>query len=94
MKSRANIAIKSASPQKALSAPNRLKPTKLEPKVERPNPYLRKTQMAELLQVSVRTLDNWMARRLIPYIRIGRTIRFRRTDLENNIGNLFEKRDR
>jgi excisionase family DNA binding protein len=54
--------------------------------------YLTKQQAAELLQISIRTLDTWMARRLIPYLRIGRTIRFRQSDLEENVGTLIGRR--
>jgi len=36
-----------------------------------------KTDMAAYLGVSDRTLEIWMRRRLIPYIKLGRTVRFR-----------------
>lgn len=51
-----------------------------------PTIYLTKRQAAEILQIAERTLCNWMERRLIPFVRIGRTIRFRRRDLEENTG--------
>jgi excisionase family DNA binding protein len=57
-------------------------------------PYLTKIQAADFLQISTRTLDKWMRQRRVPYIRIGKTIRFRRSDLENNVGRFFEARDR
>ena len=40
---------------------------------------INKKQMAERLSVTPRTLENWMKRGLVPYIRIGRVVRY---DLE------------
>lgn len=48
-------------------------------------PYLTKLQVAELFQVTERTVDAWMERRLIPFIKIGRTVRFRIEDLESTL---------
>jgi excisionase family DNA binding protein len=39
--------------------------------------YLTKLQVAQMFQVTVRTLDDWMKRGLIPFIKVGRTVRFR-----------------
>lgn len=39
-------------------------------------PLLGKSQIARQYGVSVRTIDNWMARRVVPYTKIGRTVRF------------------
>jgi excisionase family DNA binding protein len=36
----------------------------------------------QLLPVSRRTLSNWQARRLIKFYRVGRTILFKRADIE------------
>jgi excisionase family DNA binding protein len=44
--------------------------------------YLRAEQVILLLPVSRRTLSNWQARRLIKFYRVGRTILFKRTDIE------------
>src|SRR5262245_61095758 len=56
--------------------------------------FLTKREAAKVLNISERTLCNWMARRLVSYVRIGRTIRFRRSDLEQNIGTFFASRSR
>ncbi len=37
---------------------------------------LSKKQLAERLGVTARTLDTWMVQRRIPYLKIGRTVRF------------------
>jgi excisionase family DNA binding protein len=56
--------------------------------------YLDKKQTARLLQITDRTLSYWMQKRMIPYVRIGRTVRFRRSDLENSVGAFFPARTR
>jgi len=38
--------------------------------------FVRKREMARILGVSVRTLDNWMAARIIPYQKIGKVVSF------------------
>jgi excisionase family DNA binding protein len=38
--------------------------------------YLTKSQIAERLKVTTRTIDAWMQKGLIPYRKIGRTVRF------------------
>ena len=37
-----------------------------------------KQSLAEFLDVTTRTLDNWIAAKKIPVIRLGRVVRFRR----------------
>lgn len=37
---------------------------------------LTKVELAETLNVSVRTIDNWMASRTLPYIKVNRLVRF------------------
>lgn len=44
--------------------------------------YLRADQVISVLPVSRRTLSNWQARRLIKFYRVGRTVLFKRTDIE------------
>ena len=47
---------------------------------------LTKGEAAELLRVSSRTIDNWCARNILPYSKIGQTrnavVRIRRADVE------------
>lgn len=42
---------------------------------------LTKQETAEYFRVEERTIEMWMKARLIPYVRIGRTVRFRMSDL-------------
>ncbi|MDA7667763.1 helix-turn-helix domain-containing protein, partial [bacterium] len=38
--------------------------------------YVRKSAMAKALGVSQRTLENWMATRIVPYQKIGKVVCF------------------
>ena len=42
---------------------------------------LTKQETAEYFRVEERTIESWMKARLIPYIRIGHTVRFRMSDM-------------
>lgn len=44
--------------------------------------YLTKDDVIRLLKISKRTLDNWTKRKILPYIRIGRTVRFQWSEVE------------
>jgi len=43
---------------------------------------LRKTGLAQCLNVSVRTIDNWKAQGIIPYVKIGRVVLFNLREVE------------
>lgn len=42
---------------------------------------LKKAGAAKLLAISPRTLDTWIARGLVPHLKIGRTVRFNANQL-------------
>ena len=42
---------------------------------------LTKQEMADYFRVEERTIETWMKARLIPYIRISHTVRFRMSDV-------------
>jgi excisionase family DNA binding protein len=44
-------------------------------------PFLTKKEMAAELHASVRALDGWMQRGIVPYYKIGRNVRFRSTEV-------------
>jgi len=44
--------------------------------------YLTSRQVANLLQVSVRTVVNMRQRFILPHVKIGRLVRFRQCDVE------------
>ena len=58
-----------------------------------PTFYLSKREAARYLAISLRTLDAWMAKGLVPFVKIEKTVRFRRIDLETNVGVLFAARN-
>ena len=47
-----------------------------------------KVEMAKRLAVTPRTLENWMREGYVPYIKIGRVVRY---DLEEVMGTLKRK---
>ena len=47
----------------------------LPEKVE--DPMLTKKELAQRLGIGVRTVDSWMVRRVVPYFKIGKSVRFR-----------------
>jgi excisionase family DNA binding protein len=47
--------------------------------------YLNKSQVADMLGVSHRTIDDWMKRRLIPFLKIGKAVRFVPADIEKHL---------
>ena len=44
--------------------------------------YITKPQLAERLQVSLRSIDNYLKKKKIPVIRLGKSVRFRFSDVE------------
>jgi excisionase family DNA binding protein len=53
---------------------------------ERP---LTKVELAEYYNVDKRTIETWMAKRYIPYVKIGKTIRFYLTDVDDSVKKGF-----
>jgi excisionase family DNA binding protein len=47
-----------------------------------PEGFIGKTEVARRLNKTVRTVDNWMGRGILPYYKLGRTIAFRWSDIE------------
>ena len=56
-----------------------------EPKTEIKPMYLDKFQVAIVLGISHRTVDDWINRGLIPYFKIGRTVRFSLPEIEAHL---------
>ena len=49
--------------------------------IEPDNQMVDKAEIAKMLGMTIRTVDNWMDRGLIPYFKIGRSVRFRKNDV-------------
>ena len=52
------------------------------------DPVLTKRELAARFRVSGRTIDNWMKRGYLPYIRIGRNVRFRWSEVDRQLADL------
>ena len=50
-----------------------------------PEPFIKKEDIAKRLGKTVRCIDNWMARGLIPYFKIGRSVSFKWSDVEAHL---------
>jgi excisionase family DNA binding protein len=50
---------------------------------------LTKSQLALRVGVSMRTIESWMAKKLIPYIKIRKTVRFHWPDVEQALKRRF-----
>jgi len=49
--------------------------------------WLNSKQTAAALHISVKTLQNWQAKRLIPYFKIGRSVRFKLADVQAHLNS-------
>ncbi len=50
-----------------------------------PEPLINKAEVAKRLGRTVRCVDNWMQRGLIPYLKIGRSVSFKWSDVESHL---------
>ena len=48
--------------------------------------FVSKREVARLVSVSPRTIDNWMKDGIIPFIRIGRVVRFEEEQVRKALG--------
>jgi excisionase family DNA binding protein len=62
--------------------------TQHEPKVVELEPLLTENEACAYLKTSKRNLFCWRAAGLIPYIKIGRAVRFRASDVERALSTL------
>ena len=47
--------------------------------------HITKLQVATRLNKSVRTVEHWMSRGILPYFKIGRSVSFRWSDVESHL---------
>jgi hypothetical protein len=52
--------------------------------------WVSKKELAEHFKISVRTTDNWMKRKLLPYIRIGKNVRFKLSEADETINHYYK----
>jgi excisionase family DNA binding protein len=56
------------------------------PPAPAPEPYINKTEAARRLGIKLRTLDAWMRRNLVVYYKVGRSVRFKWSEIEHHLG--------
>lgn len=49
------------------------------------SPLLNTRQLAEIMGVTPRTIKSWVQDRRVPYVKIGRSIRFRPEEMEKHL---------
>ena len=50
-----------------------------------PEGFIGKTEVARRLNKTIRTVDNWMSRGILPYYKIGRSVEFKWSDVESHL---------
>lgn len=50
-----------------------------------PEPFISKPEVARRLGKTLRTVDNWMQRGILPYYKIGRSVEFKWSDVESHL---------
>jgi excisionase family DNA binding protein len=50
-----------------------------------PDGFIGKPEVARRLNKTIRTVDNWMKRGLLPYYKIGRSVAFKWSDVETHL---------
>ena len=57
-----------------------------------PEGWIRKKELAQHLKVSLRTIDNWIGKGMIPYIRLGsRMILFKQSLVDESLNRRFQR---
>ena len=56
--------------------------------------WVSKKGVAEHFNISVRSIDNWMKRGMLPYIRTGKSVRFKLSEAEETLNHCFKIRGR
>lgn len=48
-------------------------------------PFIDKLEVGKRLGMRPRTVDDWMSRGLLPYYKVGRSVRFKWSDVESHL---------
>lgn len=51
--------------------------------------FIRKAEVAQRLGKKTRTIDNWMRQGLLPYVKAGRSVLFKWSDVEAHLQTQF-----
>ena len=47
--------------------------------------FINKAEVGRRLHIQARTIDDWMKRGLLPYYKVGRSVRFRWTEVQRHL---------
>jgi hypothetical protein len=53
--------------------------------------YLTKLQVAGLFQVTPRCIDQWMGAGILPYFKLGKSVRFSRSAISSHLNEKFKR---
>jgi excisionase family DNA binding protein len=81
------IQIPGGQPQPAAHPPMAMGVATVTPTPPAPEGYIDKVEVAQRLGKTVRCIDNWMKRGLIPFFKIGRTVSFKWSDVEAHLSD-------
>ena len=59
------------------------------PAVGVPEGYITKDEMARRLKKTVRTIENWQRRGIVPFVKAGHSVLFKWTDVEAHLQTNF-----
>lgn len=54
-----------------------------------PEGYITKDELAKRLKKTVRTVENWQARGIVPFVKAGRSVLFKWSDVESHLQSNF-----
>ena len=54
-----------------------------------PEGYITKEEVAKRLKKTVRTIENWQARGIVPFVKAGRSVLFKWSDVEGHLQSNF-----
>ena len=54
-----------------------------------PEGYITKEEVAKRLKKTVRTIENWQARGILPFVKAGRSVLFKWSDVESHLQSNF-----
>ncbi len=49
-------------------------------------PFIDKREVSRRLQAGLRTIDEWMRQGLLPYYKVGNSVRFKWSEIERHLG--------
>ena len=70
------------------SDPNQIR-NKLQSSPHEPEGYITKEEVARRLKKTVRTIENWQARGILPFVKAGRSVLFKWADVESHLQSNF-----